>query len=116
MNLVERINYLSAKVDSGRFKMSEKNELDRLVNEYIKLEAFPFLKIQAEIKFNQIYVCDKCHQSGYGITRTIEFKGTSSQDLKDTLDSLDKPAHYMPIGWASFYSPSRTKFLCEDCK
>jgi ribosomal protein L40E len=37
--LAERITYLSSKVDSGRSKYSEKQELDRLVKEYLELEV-----------------------------------------------------------------------------
>jgi hypothetical protein len=36
--LAERISYLSPKIDSGRFKMSEKQELDRLVKEYLVID------------------------------------------------------------------------------
>jgi hypothetical protein len=34
----ERLSDLSPKIDSGRFKYSEKQEKDRLVNEYLELE------------------------------------------------------------------------------
>ena len=34
----ERLNLLQSKIDSGRFKYAEKQERDRLLDEYLKLE------------------------------------------------------------------------------
>ncbi len=36
--LAERISLLQSKIDSGRFKYAEKQERDRLVEEFLKLE------------------------------------------------------------------------------
>jgi hypothetical protein len=36
--LADRISYLSPKIDSGRFKMAEKQELDRLIKEYLAID------------------------------------------------------------------------------
>lgn len=36
--IAERLAYLSSKIDSGRFKYAEKQEQDRLVQEYLDLE------------------------------------------------------------------------------
>jgi hypothetical protein len=36
--IAERLSYLSPKVDSGRFRYAEKQEMDRLVKEYLEIE------------------------------------------------------------------------------
>lgn len=36
--IAERLHDLGPKIDSGRFTMAEKQEKDRLVNEYLELE------------------------------------------------------------------------------
>ena len=54
--LAELINDLSYKVDSGRFKYYEKQELDRLVKEYLELED----KCCARCKGNRDDHCTSC--------------------------------------------------------
>ena len=38
IELADRISYLSPKIDSGRFKFAEKQELDRLIKEYLEID------------------------------------------------------------------------------
>ncbi len=64
-------------------------------------------KIKARISFNTIYTCRYCGSQKVGDTITINYKGTSTSELKEYLDSIPQQSRDMPIGWGF-----NDKFYC----
>jgi DNA-directed RNA polymerase subunit RPC12/RpoP len=74
--------------------------------------------ISAEIRFKTIYVCATCGGSAIGDTVTAEIKTETADEFKDEIErAINKQmAHYMPVGWASFYGKHANEYKCPDCK
>ena len=56
-------------------------------------------KLYADLKFNSLYTCAKCGKQEAGDTMRAEFKGHSTSELKDFIDSTYQSSRDMPVGW-----------------
>lgn len=72
-------------------------------------------RLVATLYFTQLYTCSECAISKDGETQREEFSGYSPAALNALLDEVYPKAHYMPVGWASSYHKSGTKFKCDQC-
>jgi hypothetical protein len=56
--------------------------------------------IEARIKFNTLYVCAKCNKKEVGDTVRVDFRGSSTLEMKQIVDSVRATSAYMPNGWS----------------
>jgi len=71
----------------------------------------------ADVKIKHNYECGNCgalREGSSSYTTTIIASDTT--ELKEVMDSILPHPNNMPIGWASFFSPKGTIYLCSECK
>jgi hypothetical protein len=66
------------------------------------------------IKFRPVYTCSQCGSIAEGDLRTIQSIVYSLDAIKPRLK--ETPSGWLPIGWASYYSPKGHDFRCPGCQ
>lgn len=75
----------------------------------------PILKVQADVKFKHLYICDTCGSSEAGDTVRISLTAYGADVLSDQLKSLTPRPSKMPVGWSSYHGVQRDEYRCKAC-
>lgn len=70
--------------------------------------------LEVTIKYRPIYTCSQCGSIAAGDIRTVRSVVYTMNATKPILK--ETPPSWIPVGWASYYSPKGHDFRCPDCQ